>query len=271
MSWITARRRHPAAGYALVGLVLVLIGLGYAVITNGNASASSPVAANSAQLAEGRNLFVANCQSCHGLFAQGQAGVAPSLIGVGAAAVDFQVSTGRMPAAEPGAENVNKPPVFTRPQINALAAYVSSLGGGPPIPSAAQVSSAGANVGLGQQLFVADCAACHNFVGAGGALTYGKFAPPLTASTPTEIYEAMLTGPEAMPVFNDLTITPQQKRDMIAYVTQVRALPNPGGFSLGRVGPVTEGLVAFLGLLLFLVLVALWITAKHGKARETDE
>ena len=176
-----------------------------------------------------------------------------------------------MPAAEPGAENVNKPPVFTRPQINALAAYISSLGGGPPIPSAAQVSSAGANVGLGQQLFVADCAACHNFVGAGGALTYGKFAPPLTASTPTQIYEAMLTGPEAMPVFNDLTITPQQKRDMIAYVTQVRALPNPGGFSLGRVGPVTEGLVAFLGLLLFLVLVALWITAKHGKARETDE
>jgi ubiquinol-cytochrome c reductase cytochrome c subunit len=78
----------------------------------------------------------------------------------------------------------------------------------------------------------------------------------------------MQTGPEAMPAFNDLTVTPQEKRDIIAYVTTVRAEPNPGGFSLGRVGPVTEGLVAFLGLLLFMVLTALWITAKHGKAHE---
>jgi ubiquinol-cytochrome c reductase cytochrome c subunit len=173
-----------------------------------------------------------------------------------------------MPAAEIGSENVRKPVAFSPAQIAALAAYIQSLGGGPPIPSAAQVSSAGANVGLGQQLFVADCAACHNFVGAGGALTYGKFAPPLTQTTPTQIYEAMLTGPEAMPVFNDTTITPQEKRDIIAYVTQVRSAPNPGGFSLGRVGPITEGLVAFLGLLLFCVLAALWITAKHGKAHE---
>ena len=105
-------------------------------------------------------------------------------------------------------------------------------------------------------------------LGFAGAVLVGKFAPPLVSSTPTQIYEAMLTGPEAMPVFNDLTITPQEKRDIIAYVTQVRALPNPGGFSLGRVGPVTEGLVAFLGLLLFMVLAALWITAKHGKAHE---
>ena len=97
---------------------------------------------------------------------------------------------------------------------------------------------------------------------------YGKHGPPLTDSTPTQIYEAMVTGPEAMPVFNDLTITPQEKRDIIAYVTQVRSEPNPGGFSLGRVGPVTEGLVAFLGLMLFMVLAALWITAKHGKAHE---
>ena len=173
-----------------------------------------------------------------------------------------------MPLTANEAEGIRKPPVFTPSQIKALAAYIENLGGGPPIPSAAQVNPAAGAYGLGQQLFVADCAACHNFVGAGGALTYGKFAPPLSASTPTQIYEAMLTGPEAMPVFNDLTITPQEKRDIIAYVTQVRSQPNPGGFSLGRVGPVTEGLVAFLGLLLFLVLAALWITAKHGKAHE---
>lgn len=268
MSWITARRRHPAAGYLVVAIVLVLIGTAYAVITGGSASASSPVSANSAQIAQGRNLFLEDCATCHGMFAQGVSGQAPGLIGVGAAAVDFQVSTGRMPAAKLGAENPRKPPRLTPSQTRAVAAYIQSLGGGPPIPSAAQVSTYGANVGLGQQLFVANCAACHNFVGAGGTLTDGKYAPALTQSTPTQIYEAMLTGPEAMPVFNDLTVTPQEKRDIIAYVTQVRALPNPGGFSLGRIGPVTEGLVAFLGLLFFMVLAALWITAKHGKAHE---
>jgi ubiquinol-cytochrome c reductase cytochrome c subunit len=268
VSWITARRRHPAAGYLVVAFVLVLIGSAYAVVTSGNASASSPATANSAQIAQGRNLFVEDCATCHGMFAQGVSGQAPSLIGVGAAAVDFQVGTGRMPAAELGAENSRKPPHLTPAQTKAVAAYIGSLGGGPTIPSAAQVSSAGANIGLGQQLFVANCAACHNFVGAGGALTNGKYAPALTQSTPTQIYEAMITGPEAMPVFNDLTITPQEKRDIIAYVTTVRSQPNPGGFSLGRVGPITEGLVAFLGLLLFMVLAALWITAKHGKAHE---
>jgi quinol---cytochrome-c reductase cytochrome c subunit len=269
VSWITARRRHPAAGYAVVAFVLVLIGVGYSVLTSGGAaSASSPSSASSAQIAQGRALFEESCASCHGNFAQGEPGIAPSLIGVGAAAVDFQVGTGRMPGAEAGPENVRKTIAFTPDRIKALAAYIESIGGGPPIPSAAAVNPAAGNYALGQQLFVADCAACHNFVGAGGALTDGKFAPPLTSSTPTQIYEAMLTGPEAMPVFNDLTVTPQEKRDIIAYVTQVRSQPNPGGFSLGRVGPVTEGLVAFLGLLLFLVLAALWITAKHGKAHE---
>ena len=267
MSWITARRRHPAAGYVVIAFVLVIIGTAYAIITSGNASAAPQATVSSAQIAEGRNLFVEECATCHGLYAEGSS-QAPSLIGVGAAAVNFQVTTGRMPAAELGAENDRKPPRLDAAQTAAIAAYIQSLGGGPTVPSAAQVGTAGANVGLGQQLFVADCAACHNFVGAGGALTFGKNAPPLVPSTPTQIYEAMLTGPEAMPVFNDLTITPQEKRDIIAYVTQVRAQPNPGGFSLGRVGPVTEGLVAFLGLLLFMVLAALWITAKHGKAHE---
>jgi ubiquinol-cytochrome c reductase cytochrome c subunit len=268
VSWITARRRHPAAGYAVVAFVLVLVGVGYAVLTSGGAaSAASPSTASSAQIAEGRQIFEASCASCHGVFAEGGP-QAPTLIGVGAAAVDFQVSTGRMPLTADAAEAERRPSLFTPAQTKAIAAFIQSIGGGPPIPSAAQVNPAAGNYGLGQQLFVADCAACHNFVGAGGALTYGKYGPPLTASTPTQIYEAMLTGPEAMPVFNDLTVTPQEKRDIIAYVTQVRSQPNPGGFSLGRIGPVTEGLVAFLGLLLFLVLAAMWITAKHGKAHE---
>jgi ubiquinol-cytochrome c reductase cytochrome c subunit len=267
VSWITARRRHPAAGYAVLLLGLLLVGAVYASVTGGGsaATAAPPTAPNSAQISAGRTIFLQECATCHGFAAQGTPGVAPGLIGVGAAAVDFQVSTGRMPLKESEAEAVRKPPKLTPSQTSAVAAYIASLGGGPAEPSAAELNTSGANVGLGQQLFVANCAQCHNFVGAGGALTYGKFAPALTQSTPKQIYEAMLTGPEAMPVFNNGTITPDQKRAIVAYVTKTRTQPNPGGFSLGRVGPVTEGLVAFLGLLLFMVLCALWITAKHGK------
>jgi ubiquinol-cytochrome c reductase cytochrome c subunit len=168
-----------------------------------------------------------------------------------------------MPAKEVGPEMDRKPVTFTDEKIYALAQYVASLGGGPAIPSAAEVSTSGANVALGQSLFITDCAQCHNFDGAGGALTYGKFAPALTESTPRQIYEAMLTGPEAMPIFADTTITPAQKRDIIAYVTKLRAEPNPGGFSLGRIGPVTEGIVGFLGGIGVLVFLAMWITMKR--------
>ncbi|HUZ23552.1 MAG TPA: c-type cytochrome [Streptosporangiaceae bacterium] len=267
MSWITARRRHPAAGYAILLLGLLLVGAVYASVVGGGtaASAAPPAAADEAQITAGRTIFLQDCATCHGFAAQGQSGVAPSLIGVGSAAVDFQVSTGRMPLKDSGAEASRKPPQLNTAQTHAVAAYIAALGGGPAIPSAAEVNTSGADVGLGQKLFVTNCAQCHNFVGAGGALTYGKYAPPLTKSTPTQMYEAMLTGPEAMPVFNNTTITPDQKRAIIAYVTKTRVQANPGGFSLGRIGPVTEGLVAFLGLLLFMVLAALWITAKHGK------
>jgi len=269
--WITARRRHPAAGYAVVLLMLVALGGGYAFLTGSGAAAAPVSGPSSATIAKGADLFARNCATCHGLDAQGTS-VAPSLIGVGAAAVDFQVSTGRMPAKQNDAENARKPlaPDFAGEDgpanIRAVADYIQSLAGGPPIPTPAQVSTEGADVGRGQELFIENCAACHNFVGAGGALTDGKYAPALNQSTPAEIYEAMLTGPEAMPNFSDSTLTPQSKRDIIAYVTQKSSENNPGGFSLGRIGPVTEGLVAFLGILFAVILSAMWIVAKqHGK------
>jgi ubiquinol-cytochrome c reductase cytochrome c subunit len=152
---------------------------------------------------------------------------------------------------------------FNQAQIHDIAAYIASLGGGPGIPSAEQVSTNGADTALGSQLFSTNCAQCHGFAGAGGALTYGKNAPSLNASTPTEIYEAMLTGPEAMPVFGDGTITPAEKKDIIAYIDATRNEANPGGFSLGRTGTTTEGLLGWLGGLGFLVLIAMWLTAKR--------
>lgn len=269
MSWITARRRRPAAGYAVVLFALVLIGVAYAAFAGRGASAAgTPPGATKQQVAEGRQLFEVTCATCHGVSAQGTSR-GPSLIGAGAAAVDFQVSTGRMPAKDIGAQIPEKRPVMTSAQIKALGAYIASLGGGPAVPSAAQVDPAGADAALGQQLFATNCAACHNFAGAGGALTYGKYGPALTKATPTQIYEAMLTGPESMPVFSDSTVTPAQKRAIIRYITQTRTETNPGGFSLGRVGPVTEGIVGWLAGLFLVILFAMWITAKH-RERSND-
>jgi ubiquinol-cytochrome c reductase cytochrome c subunit len=260
VGWINARRRRPAAGYAALLLGLVVVALLYGALTRTSAQAEPTTAQQ--DIANGKALFEATCSSCHGLDAQGTS-QAPSLIGAGAAAVYFQMSTGRMPAKEVGAENERKPTTFTDQEILDIAEYIQSIGGGPQIPTAAQVSTAGANAALGYELFSANCSQCHNAGLSGGALTYGKDAPPLTQSTPTQIYTAMLTGPEAMPVFSDGAIPPQAKRDIIAYITSLRTEPNPGGLSLGRTGPITEGLVIFLGGMGFLVLIAMWLTAKR--------
>jgi len=266
VGWINARRRRPVAGYAALLLGLVVVGLLYGVLTRTGGGAQAAPTSGSQDIAAGQKLFAATCSSCHGLDAQGTT-QAPSLIGAGAAAVDFQMSTGRMPAKEVGAENERKPTTFTQQQIYEIADWVASLGGGPAIPDAQQVSTAGADTALGSQLFSANCAQCHGFAGAGGALTYGKDAPPLTQATATQIYEAM-------PVFADGAVPPQAKRDIIAYVVDTRTEPNPGGFSLGRTGPITEGLVIFIGGMGFLVLIAMWITAKRREpwdvAQEDD-
>ena len=265
MSWITARRRHRAAGYVVVLFGLTAIGAMYASVTGTGAPASAAApAAGATNVSEGRYLFEQSCASCHGLDAQGTS-QAPSLIGAGAAAVDFQMSTGRMPAKEQGPEMDRKPVHFTQRQIYEIASYVASLGGGPSIPDSSQVSTSGADVGLGQELYAANCAACHNIAGAGGALTYGKYAPALNQATPVQIYEAMQTGPEAMPVFGDGSITPAEKRAIIAYITGTKSEANPGGFSLGRVGPVTEGLAAFIIGIGLLIMAAIWIA---GRRRE---
>jgi len=268
VSSIIARRRHPAAGYAAVAGGLVVVGVLYGTLTGGGASAAAPPQ-NQTQIAQGKALFEDSCSSCHGLDAQGTS-QAPSLVGAGAAAVYFQMSTGRMPAKEVGAENQRKPTDFTEQEIYDIAAYVASLGGGPAIPSAADVSTEGANTALGSELFSTNCAQCHGFAGAGGALTYGKNAPSLNASTPTQIYTAMLTGPEAMPVFGDGTVTPAEKRDIIAFIIQTRDEANPGGLSLARTGTVTEGLVVWIGGLGFLILIAMWLTARRRHRPESE-
>ena len=264
MTRITARR-HPLARYAVLLLALLLVGGAYTLIS---AQSSRPADAAIASgkvddVAEGKSLFQAHCSSCHGLNAEG-ASTGPALVGVGAAAVDFQVSSGRMPATNPGAQAPRKPtaPWVTDETTKQLAAYVQSLGGGPTIPGKEQVDPALGDVAKGGELFRANCIQCHNWTGAGGALTKGKYAPNLNEASPTQIYEAMATGPQAMPVFNDSVVSPEAKRNMIAYVTTVRDQKDPGGFGLGRIGPVTEGLAAWLVGIVALALAAIWITAK---------
>nr|WP_184983358.1 cytochrome c [Sphaerisporangium rubeum] len=270
---ITVKRRHPLARYVVLLLALSFLGGTYALLAPGPAGQADAASASGKldDVAEGKSLFTAHCASCHGMNGEGSfnkgAASGPSLIGVGAAAVDFQVSSGRMPLANPGPQALRKrPPEWVNETtVRQLAAYVQSLGGGPTVPAAEAVDPAKGDPAKGGELFRANCIQCHNFAGSGGALTYGKHAPALGPATPTQIYEAMATGPQAMPVFNDSTITPEQKRDMIAYIVGLREEPNPGGNGLGRIGPVMEGLVAWTAGLGIVVLAAIWITAKKRK------
>jgi ubiquinol-cytochrome c reductase cytochrome c subunit len=266
-----ARRRHPLARYAVLLLALCLVGGAYTLIASGGERADAAQASGKADdVSNGKSLFQANCASCHGLNAEGRPGNGPSLVGVGAAAVDFQVSSGRMPAATyegPQAQRKPKPEWVNDQAIADIAAYIQSLGGGPTRPDPATVDPAKGDAARGGELFRANCIQCHNWVGAGGALTYGKFAPSLNEATPTQIFEAMETGPQAMPVFNNTTITPEEKRDMIAYIVGVRQQKDPGGSGLGRIGPVTEGLVGWLAGIGLMILAAIWITAKKRQAK----
>lgn len=254
-------RRHPLAAAALLALGLVFTGGAYAALSTGTAQAE--VDPNSQQtIEEGKKLFQANCATCHGLDAQGTDN-GPTLIGVGAASVDFQVGTGRMPMQMQGPQAQQKPPQFTDEQVKQLAYFIASLGPGPDIPSD-HLASGGGDSANGAELFRINCAMCHNVAGAGGALTEGKFAPPLTNVSGVHIYEAMVTGPQNMPVFNDLNISPEDKRDIITYLKYVQDNRSPGGFELGALGPVAEGLFIWIFGLGAIVAITVWITAKSN-------
>lgn len=259
MKAIAARRNHRSAPVVLLLLALLVTGALYAALAPSAASADAP---SETDVEAGEALFQANCATCHGPSAEGRDGI-PSLIGVGAASVDFQVSTGRMPMQNNGPQALAKPPQFDSEQIAQLAAYVASLGPGPAIPSAEQVDPTLGDAANGMALFRTNCAMCHGAIGKGGALSEGKFAPSLTNSTPTEIYEAMLTGPQSMPVFNEVNLTPEEKRDIIAFLDEQKE-GSPGGTDLGALGPVSEGLWVWVVGIGALIGISVWIGAKSS-------
>jgi ubiquinol-cytochrome c reductase cytochrome c subunit len=257
---LAARRRHPLATVVLVLLGLVITGAAYAALLPGRAEASGTV---SDDVAAGRKVFLANCATCHGFNAEGRNN-APSLIGVGAAAVDFQVGTGRMPLQQSGPQAPQGPVKLTPDEIRQVSAYVASLQPGPAIPTPDEYDATGGDVSRGSLIFRTNCAMCHNFAGKGGALTRGKYAPSLTGVDPKYIYEAMLTGPQSMPVFNDMTMDPQAKKDVIAYLKTIEEAPSPGGLSLGAIGPVSEGLIGWGVGLVALIGCAVWLGSKSS-------
>jgi len=253
------RRRKALSGSAVVALALTVVGLGYTAVGAPQSTAQEePAAAQSLAVREGKALYDVGCSTCHGLNLQGGAG-GPSLIGVGEAAVVFQVESGRMPLAAGVQQAPRKTPKYTLEQIDQLAAYIQANGGGPTIPDGDLTDG---DLQLGGDLFRTNCASCHNFAGSGGALTYGKYAPELSPASARVIYSAMQSGPESMPRYGDNQLSPEQKRSITKYVRYITEHSDPGGANLGRYGPVSEGLVAWLIGITSLVALTLWIGAR---------
>jgi quinol---cytochrome-c reductase cytochrome c subunit len=249
-----------------VGLAL-LIAVPTALVVAGLASSTrssaAPAVPHEALVDRGQQLFLTSCSSCHGARGHGT-GQGPTLVNAGAAGASFQLTTGRMPLTDPGAQPVRKPPAFRPAEIDALVAYVASLGHGPPIPN---VDIAAGNLSRGGTLFRFNCAACHSTTGVGGALSYGDDAPSLREATPQQIGEAMRSGPGQMPVFGADTLSRHQLNSIARYVKYLQEPDDPGGFSLGRIGPITEGMVALLLGIPLLLFVTTRIEESHERQR----
>lgn len=273
------RRRKVRKAFAgALTLLFALTGAGF--LANAlTPDAQNAVAEQSTEdlAQQGKEIYEVACITCHGANLQGVKDRGPSLIGVGEGAVYFQVHSGRMPMLRNEAQAKRKPPRYSEQQALALAAYVNANGGGPGIVrdangEIAMESLRGANnkdgkidpadVARGSDLFRLNCASCHNFTGKGGALSSGKYAPPLAPANEQELYQAMLTGPQNMPKFSDRQLTADEKKDIIAYIKSAKETPNPGGFGLGGIGPVTEGMVMWFIGIVVLVAFAMWIGSR---------
>ena len=265
-----SRFRRRVAGALALGIGLLSAGGLYAAFAP-QPQVATAQEGDTALVAQGQELYESHCITCHGSNLQGVQDRGPSLIGVGDAAAYFQVSTGRMPLARQEAQAARKPPIAPfdpateegAHNLDALGAFIQANGGGPMRPAVEGQALRGDDPARGGELFRLNCASCHNFTGRGGALSSGKYAPDLDPSTEMDIYTAMLTGPQNMPKFSDRQLSPEEKEDIIAYVESVtNGNNNPGGDPLGGIGPVSEGLVAFIVGIAAMIGFAMWLGAK---------
>lgn len=267
--------RRTAAG--ALALTLGLTGAGVlASVFTPDAQVATAQKDDQALIQEGKDIYDVACITCHGENLQGVEGRGPSLIGVGDGAVYFQVHSGRMPMMSNDAQAERKVPRYNEHQALAMAAYVAANGGGPSLVydedgSLAMESLRGSNydgkidpadVARGSDLFRLNCASCHNFTGRGGALSSGKYAPYLDPANEQEIYQAMLTGPQNMPKFSDRQLSADEKKDIIAFIKASKETPSPGGWSLGGLGPVSEGMFMWMIGIVVLIAAALWIGSR---------
>lgn len=301
VKWITARRRHPLAGYVVVILALALFGVGYAALAPTAEEARAQTLAAEApdqddvDVAEGRAIFDQTCASCHGQDGSGSP-TGPDLREAGSASVNFQVSTGRMPSMDPDNQMPRRAMVMSEEELADLVAYYDAeirdgeAGADVPYevpgkePQREDFEDEGSyeealetyeaeydsylegaeDTDIGMKLYLSNCAHCHSWSGGGGALTDGHWAPEIHDATPREIYEAMVSGPGAMPMFSDGVIDPEEKQELISYVKTLQAEPDAGGiFALDRVGQVAEGFIGWTVGLSLIVACAIWITAKQ--------
>ncbi len=255
-------RRSKWAAAALIGIGLLATGGVYAGASAAMAATEPTSASTTLTVEDGKKLFQANCATCHGLNLEGTAD-GPSLYGVGELAVEFQRSTGRMPLQMQGPQAPQKPVQFTEDQILAISSWVQSTSPGPEFPDAKTLDGQG-DVANGAELFRINCAMCHNVAAAGGALTEGKYAPALTSTSALHMYAAMVTGPQNMPVFNNMTLTTEEKRDIISSLLFIQENESAGGLNLGSLGPVSEGLFIWIFGIGSLIGLTVWITAKSN-------
>jgi ubiquinol-cytochrome c reductase cytochrome c subunit len=254
-----SRLRRKLSAFAVLVGALGAMGGAYAAFASTSGATDSTDTATS--IAHGKQLYETSCITCHGQNLQGVPDQGPALVGVGAAAVYFQVSTGRMPATGQGATITRKTPKFDEQETEDLAAYVQSLGGGPTIPSGS-LRGDDASIAGGGELFDQTCASCHGITFKGAPLSAGKVAPSLNDSTDKQLFAAMVSGPGTMPVFSNNQLTLSQKKAIIAYVQTIKESDDPGGSGIDRIGPVSEAIVIWVGGVGALMIVILWIGAK---------
>lgn len=276
-------RRRRFTGALLLLVSLLFTGAAYAAIAPSANADNGTSAAD--QIAQGKALFLVSCSFCHGQNGEGVTttdgrNIGPSLVGVGAAAADFQVRTGRMPLQQPGPQGAyHKRVVFGDAEIKALDAYVASFGAGPAVPSDSTVNAEktwssdqkDAMIQLGGKVFLTNCTACHNFTGASGAMPNGGIAPNILNDDTRTIMEALLTGPGPMPNFSDGNLSLKEKQAVAAYVHAQRDQTNYGGSDLLSVGPVAEGLVAWGLGIGSMVGFAIWIAAHTTRTNKKKD
>lgn len=265
----------PLVTVAVTGLTTLALTLASG---GGPPAAAAPAQSPGGSPADlGRQLYQHDCATCHGSAGAGTYR-GPELTDVGLASVDFMVGTGRMPIDSPYERADRGEPWYPPDEQQALLAYVSGfVTEGPAIPDV-PVAPSGAgdpadapDVARGGELYRTNCAACHHAIGSGGALAYGAEAPPLDRSTPVQVVEAMRIGPGRMPVFGP-DLFPEADAEAIAtYVQLLREPPDRGGWGLGHIGPVAEGLVAVAAGLGSLVVVTRWLGTRSPAPEPSSE